>query len=184
VSSVTSVTYNGNELVKGTDYTIAIGKLTINAGVIQAIGSHDIVVKSSAYEDAKVSLIVKAGAAVAAQSAYSLSGTLAEGQSVTATAIVKDKYGNLTAGKQVYADITVTNTTRTKAERYTFGIIPFGTTVKGVKAGALTDENGATVITITMPSIVDTGDGVSIQLRTGATLATATAFGDPITFTK
>lgn len=184
VNTVTSVTYNGTALTKTTDYTLAAGKLTIKAGVIKAAGSHTIVVKSSAYEDATVTQIVKAGAPDATKSSYALSGTLAVGQTATATVTVKDQYGNLAAGKQVYADITITNSTKTTAEKYTIGGALISATAKGKLAGTVTDANGVTAIAVAIPATVDTGDGISIQLKVGATVAKATAFGNPIAFTK
>lgn len=184
VNSVTSVTYNENELVVGTDYTLAAGKLTIKAGVIQAIGSHAIVVKSSSYEDAAITQEIKAGVADATNSSYTLNGTLTEGQSVIVTVVIKDKYGNLNAGKQVYADITVTNTIKTKAEKYTIGSGSYGAIVKKAKVGSVTSSNGETTITIAIPAAVDVGDGISIQLKAGAAAVTATHIGEPIVFTK
>ncbi|QGQ99358.1 DUF1533 domain-containing protein [Paenibacillus psychroresistens] len=184
IGSVTAVTYDGNVLVKDTHYKLASGKLTIIAGVIKNAGSHTIVVKSSAYDNAQVTQVIKAGVADATQSSYSLNGTLTEGGSATATVILKDKYGNLTESKQVYADITVTNTTRLNAEKYTIGTPTYRATVKGVKAGVVTDPNGSTAISIAIPASVDIGDGVSIQLRTGTSVKGTTFIGDSLSYTK
>ncbi len=63
VNTVTSVTYDGFALAKDTDYKLAAGKLTIMAGAVKAAGTHTFVVKSSAYEDATVIQVIKAGAA-------------------------------------------------------------------------------------------------------------------------
>lgn len=86
------------------------------------------------------------------------------------TVTAKDAYGNLVSGYTYKYVATVTNLTATTTESYTIGGVAV-TATTAVTAFAPTAADGTTTLSVVIPAVVDTGDGVSIQvyLNDGAT---------------
>lgn len=61
--AITSVSFNGTELTKGSEYTVASGKITLAAGLFAAAGTYSIQIRATGYADAAVSQEVQAAAA-------------------------------------------------------------------------------------------------------------------------
>lgn len=88
---------------------------------------------------------------------------LATSRTVTATARTED--GTPISGYRFILDIDITNDISTTAEIYTIDGVTYTTGTTGTEVITPTDANGTTTFTIALPSSIDSGDGVSVKVK-------------------
>ncbi|MBK7866202.1 MAG: DUF1533 domain-containing protein [Ignavibacteriales bacterium] len=81
------------------------------------------------------------------------------------TATAKDQYNNLVPGYIFKYDATVTNTDVTRGESYTIDGTARTSTANDVDVVAVTNASGVATFTIAVPSGIDQGDGLSVQVQ-------------------
>jgi len=146
--------------------------ITLQPGLSQN-GSPYMLTLITETEELTTQLIVNKGSVTgdidAINSNSSIDSPLAPGISRTVIVTLKDASGNLLKSTSLNLNIgvTITNTAATTAEQYTINgqLCSANTTVA---ITATSDANGEIRFNILLPPVIDTGDGVSIQVKTSA----------------
>ena len=185
-TGISAITVNGTTLAGAAYSTGTASKITFTpsaSGLLQSSGSKTIIITSSGYTADTVIQSIGAGAVSSSTSTATISAALALNTTKTVTATAKDQYNNLVSGYVFKFIPTITNNSGTTAETYTINGSAYTSTQT---AQSLTATNGSGVVTfnITIPVVVDGGDGVSVQvkLNNGTTnVGSAFAFSQPTT---
>jgi hypothetical protein len=187
---VSAVKINGTDLLPA-DYALTAGNLQLkpsNGNVLLTTpGSKTVTVISAGYGASAVLQTINIGALDLTKSTVVLiSGPLAPGATKTMTCTAKDQFNNLISGYQFKIDATITNVNVVTTESYIVDGIALTATTNDISLATVTNASGVASFTISIPAIVDEGDGISVQvqLNNGTTnIGSAASYSQPITFT-
>ncbi len=183
--AITAVKIGGTALAAG-DYDITVaGQLTLKPtngnSLLTTSGSKAVTVEATGYTTASVTQQINAGAPTV-NSTATISPALTLNTTSTVTLTAKDQYNNLVAGYTFQEGATVTNTG--SAETYTVNGISVSANQSATNVATATNASGVATFTIAIPSTVDGGDGISVQvyLNNGSTaVGSAFSFSAPST---
>lgn len=182
-AAVTDVKIGTVSLIAGTDYEFTEGNLRLMPSALNTLlttaGSKGITVIATGYDDATVSQIIAAGMPTS-NSVVAISAPLSPGGTSTITATAKDQFNNLVEGYGFTYNSTIVNNDTTTAESYTIDGAVQTTSATNVTLQAVTDATGTATLVVTLPTVIDGSESVSIQLQ----LANGTALGNAFTFTQ
>ncbi len=181
-AAVTSVTVDGTPLTAA-DYTLTSGTLTLKPSAGNAIlttaGTKTVAIVSTGYNDAAVTQVILAGSVSATKSTFTFTPEPAPGTATLATVTARDAYSNPVSGYVFKADATVTDNDPVTNEFYTVNTYDIPSSMTGIDITA-TDAAGSATFYIILPSFIDGGDGISVQLRLNDGI---TAVGSPASYT-
>lgn len=180
-TAITDVKVNGTSLNAADWDKTAAGVITIKPtqanALLTAAGTKTITVVATGYADATVSQVVNPGAADLAKCGFAISGALALNGTTHVTLTAMDKYSNPIEGYLFKYDATITNVGAT-TESYTIDGVAKTASENDVNLTA-TAANGQIAFDVVMPSLVDGGDGISIQFQ----LADGNNIGEALSYT-
>jgi len=162
----------GTTILDTSYYELLPGKfiLTPAAGnPLTSAGSKTIYIEATGYVKAQVSQTIKAGAIDTLASTVSSDLKLFKNATITYTVQAKDRFGNTLSGVNLWWDGIVANTAGSFSETYTVEDSSFITSIYGLPLTA-TDASGETTFTVSIPATVNTGDGLTIRVRTADNL--------------
>jgi hypothetical protein len=164
--AITSITVGGTTL-SASAYSVTAGKITFTPSLstlLQSSGSKSIVVIATGYPNTTVSQTLNAGVPTS-NSTATIGSALSAGTSQTVTCTAKDQYNNLVSGYTFKYDATVTNGDAATAESYTLDGTASTATASDVNVTTTTNASGVAIFTAALPSTIDGGDGVSVQVQ-------------------
>lgn len=171
--AISSITVNGTTLTAGYDKTqsskiVFTPSASTPASLLQqsSITAKTIVIKATGYSDATVSQTISSGAVSASTSTATIGAALTLNGTSTVTATAKDQYSNAVSGYYFKVLPTITNTTATTGESYTVnGTSYTSTPASAATLASATNSSGVATFTAVVPSFVDGGDGISVQVK-------------------
>lgn len=165
-AAVTDVKIGLVSLSAGADYDLSEGNLKLKPSGLNTLlttaGSKEVVVVATGYDDATVTQQINAGAPSASTTAF-ISTPLAPGTTSTVSYLALDQYNNPISGYEFKYFIIVVNAGATTAESYLIDGVAQTVNATNVAVTTLTGENGIATFTITMPEVIDGGDGIILQ---------------------
>jgi len=173
-AAILKVYVNTVELTAGTDYdfttvtkvpgvnTLRLKPSATSNAVLQAAGTWNVKITATGYVDATLAQTVLAGAPTLANTTSAI-GTALNLNVVTAiTVTTKDQYLNPVKDYEFKAIGTVTRDDNTTDEMYKIGPTSMNTSFNVTLAK--TDATGVATLAVEMPSSIDPGDGIDIQM--------------------
>ncbi|MXN90741.1 T9SS type A sorting domain-containing protein [Flavobacterium sp. Sd200] len=165
-AAVTEVKIGAEVLTSGTDYDLTEGSLKLKPSGLNILltvsGSKEVTVVAAGYDDAVLTQQINAGAPNS-NSSVSISAPLALGATSTVTCVARDQYNNLVSGYTFKYFIIVVNVGLITIESYLIDGTAQTANANNIAVTALTDENGIATFTVTLPEVMDGGDGIILQ---------------------
>ncbi|WNM18425.1 hemoblobin-interacting domain-containing protein [Flavobacterium capsici] len=166
---VTAVKIGGTTLTAGTDYVLTAGNLQLKPSGLNVLlttsGSKAVTLEATGYAPAPCTQIINPGVPVAANCSTSISPVLASGTTSTITITARDQYNNLVSGYNFIYDAAITNNDATTSESYIIDGTPRTSTINDFFVTVPTNSSGVGAFTVTLPSYIDSNDGISIQVQ-------------------
>lgn len=100
------------------------------------------------------------------KSTTKINGLLALETGHTVTAVARTSDGTPIPGYRFVLDIDVTNNDATITESYLIDGVSYTADATGVEVTTPTNQDGITTFNITLPSLIDNSDGVSVKVKT------------------
>ena len=167
-AAVTTVKIGGTALTVTTDYVLSAGNLKLlpsgGNSLLTTAGSKSVTVEATGYTVASVTQEINAGA-VTTNSTATINTALGLNTTRTVTCTAKDQYNNLVSGYTFKWDGMITDANPTTDESYTIDGSAYTASTSNVNLVSATNASGVATFNITIPAIVDAGDGVSVQVQ-------------------
>ncbi len=183
--AVTAVKIGAVTLTPTTDYSLTAGHLLLKPSggnaAITIPGSKKVNILANGYSSSLsgVTQTITAGTASSVTSVVAISAALAQNSTRTITCTAKDQFGNAVAGYAFKYLATITNNDANTTESYIID-----GTAQSINASntitAVTNSSGVAIFTVTLPSEIDSNDGISVQVK----LNDGTNLGNAFSFTK
>ena len=158
----------GETALSSEDYELTDGNLQLKPSngnsLLTTSGLKSVAVVATGYSDAAVTQQINAGAPTS-NSTATIDLPLALNSTRTVTATAKDQYNNMVPGYIFKYDAIVTDNIATTDETYTIDGIGRNASVSDFNLTNVTNSSGVTTFDITIPSSVDSNDGVSLQVQ-------------------
>jgi len=169
--------FNGN-----VDFTAGAGTVTI---AVYIAGTNTLTVAiAGVTPQPMVDVTVVAATQISSKySSVEIAPALAKGATSTITITLRDKYNNPMANvtKNIKIVVTVTNNNLTTAEEYVVDGSLVTVTETLSRESVTTNVYGKVVFDVTLPAVIDAGDGVSIQItqNNGTSIGSAFTYSEP-----
>jgi|GEM_PF-4920717 len=167
------------------DKTVA-GKIILKPSngntLLTTSGDKSVMIIATGYDDASVIQSFKPGAIVIAKSSATISAPLEINSTKTVTVTYKDQYENGISAYLGKFDVTITDADGTTDESFTVSGTGYTTTTTNVNLSNA-NASGVRTFDITIPTVVDGGDAVSVQVKSqaGDNIGTAFTYTAPLT---
>jgi hypothetical protein len=186
-AAVTGVRIGTTILTSGTDFDISAGNLRLkpsggNVALTVAGTDKKVIVVANGYSSSTTGILqtITAGAALTAKSTATISAALAPSATRTITLTAKDLYGNNIAGYAFKFLATITNNGSSATDSYTIDGTAYTVTTAATAITAVTNSSGVATFNVVIPSVMDSSDGISIQVK----LNDGTNLGNAFSFVK
>jgi hypothetical protein len=166
-------------------FTGGAATVTISAGEVTTAGTNTLTVAiAGVTPQPEVQVAITAATQVSsANSTAEISPSLAEGTTSTVTVTLRDTYNNpmVSTSKNMKIEVTVTNNDVTTTESYTVDGSTVTATETLTRGSTATDSSGKYYFDVTLPAVIDSGDGISVQVTQNDQTK---KIGDPFTYIK
>jgi len=168
-ANITNIKIGNTALIPMTDYIINAGNIQFYPSASNALlttaGSKFITIEAFGFTPDTIIQIINTGNP-SLNSTVNINQAFALNSSANITSTARDQYNNLVAGYTFKYDINLINNDTSVNETYTVDGNAYSTSVFNINLSSVTNINGIAEFMVTIPAIVNPGDGLSMQLKT------------------
>ncbi|MFZ4399843.1 MAG: endonuclease [Bacteroidales bacterium] len=167
-ANITSLKIENTPLIPTIDYVITAGNIQLKPSganiLLTRSGTKTILIEAFGYANDTLVQIILPGIPTS-NSTVSVNSALAINSSRTISCTAKDQFNNPVSGYTFKYDLIVTNNNITSTENYSIDGTNRSMSLDNINISSATNSTGVSSLTVVIPSHVDGGDGIGIQIQ-------------------